>query len=94
MRVLTAHFLSRYPDRVLNIHPSLLPAFPGVDAQRQAWEHGVTVAGCTVHLVDDSLDGGAIVLQAAVPRIAVDQGGVNLDKLTPGEPIARVSDSD
>jgi phosphoribosylglycinamide formyltransferase-1 len=67
MRVLTAHFLSRYPDRVLNIHPSLLPAFPGVDAQRQAWEHGVKVAGCTVHLVDDSLDGGAIVLQATVP---------------------------
>jgi phosphoribosylglycinamide formyltransferase 1 len=67
MRVLTARFLARFPDRVLNIHPSLLPAFPGVDAQRQAWEHGVKVAGCTVHFVDQSLDGGAIVLQASVP---------------------------
>jgi phosphoribosylglycinamide formyltransferase-1 len=67
MRVLTPHFLGRFPDRVLNIHPSLLPAFPGIDAQRQAFAHGVKVAGCTVHFVDASVDGGAIVLQAAVP---------------------------
>jgi phosphoribosylglycinamide formyltransferase 1 len=67
MRVLTPRFLGRYTDRVLNIHPSLLPAFPGVDAQRQAFEHGVKVTGCTVHFVDASLDGGAIILQAAVP---------------------------
>jgi phosphoribosylglycinamide formyltransferase 1 len=67
MRVLTAHFLARFPDRILNIHPSLLPAFPGVEAQRQALEHGVKVAGATVHFVDLGLDGGAIVLQAAVP---------------------------
>jgi phosphoribosylglycinamide formyltransferase 1 len=67
MRVLTAHFLGRFPDRILNIHPSLLPAFPGVEAQRQALEHGVKVAGATVHFVDLGLDAGAIVLQAAVP---------------------------
>jgi phosphoribosylglycinamide formyltransferase-1 len=66
MRVLTAHFLARFPDRILNIHPSLLPAFPGIDAQRQALEHGVKVTGATVHFVDVGLDAGAIVLQAAV----------------------------
>ena len=67
MRLLTARFLDRYPDRVINVHPSLLPAFPGVDAQRQAFDHGVKVAGCTVHFVNAALDDGAIILQAAVP---------------------------
>jgi phosphoribosylglycinamide formyltransferase-1 len=67
MRLLTPRFLDRFPDHILNIHPSLLPAFPGVDAQRQALEHGVKVTGATVHFVDASLDGGAIVAQAAVP---------------------------
>lgn len=67
MRVLGAAFLAKYPDRVLNIHPSLLPAFPGLHAQKQALAHGVKLAGCTVHFVDASLDGGAIVLQDAVP---------------------------
>ena len=67
MRVLGARFLERYPDRVLNIHPSLLPAFPGLSAPKQALAHGVKVSGCTVHFVDASLDGGAIVLQDAVP---------------------------
>jgi len=66
MRRLHAPFLAAFPDRILNIHPSLLPAFPGLDAIRQAWEHGVRVTGCTVHMVDDSLDGGPIVAQAAV----------------------------
>jgi phosphoribosylglycinamide formyltransferase-1 len=66
MRILTPRFLDRFPDRVLNIHPSLLPAFPGVDAQRQALEHGVKVTGATVHLVDAGLDAGPIVLQEAV----------------------------
>lgn len=66
MRRLHAPFLSAFPDRILNIHPSLLPAFPGLDAIRQAWEHGVQVTGCTVHLVDESLDGGPIVAQSAV----------------------------
>lgn len=68
LRVLTERFLGRFPsDRVLNIHPSLLPAFPGLHAQRQALEHGVKVSGCTVHFVTTDLDGGPIVLQAAVP---------------------------
>ena len=66
MRVLTPGFVSLFPNRILNIHPSLLPAFPGIDAQRQAWAHGVKVAGATVHLVDDSLDGGPIVMQEAI----------------------------
>ncbi len=66
MRLLTAEFCRAFPLRALNIHPSLLPAFPGLDAQKQALEHGVKVSGCTVHFVDDRLDGGPIILQAAV----------------------------
>ena len=67
MRLLSASFIRAFPERILNIHPSLLPAFPGLDAQKQALEHGVKVTGCTVHLVDEFLDAGPIVLQAAVP---------------------------
>lgn len=67
MRLLGATFLDAFPGAILNIHPSLLPAFPGVDAPRQAWTHGVKVAGATVHLVTGELDGGPIVAQAAVP---------------------------
>lgn len=67
MRLVGAPLLDAFPDRILNVHPSLLPAFPGVDAQRQALEHGVKIAGATVHLVTRELDGGPIVLQAAVP---------------------------
>lgn len=66
MRILTPRFLDRFPNRVLNIHPSLLPAFPGIDAQRQAFEHGVKVTGATVHFVDAGLDAGPIIAQAAV----------------------------
>ena len=66
MRLLTPEFCRTFPLRVLNIHPSLLPAFPGLDAQRQALEHGVKIAGCTVHFVDEQLDAGPIVLQSAV----------------------------
>lgn len=72
MRLLTGHFLGRFPDRVVNIHPALLPAFPGVDAQAQALEHGVKVAGCTVHLVDEGTDTGPILAQAAVPVLPDD----------------------
>jgi phosphoribosylglycinamide formyltransferase-1 len=72
MRVLTARFLDRFPDRILNIHPSLLPSFPGVDAQRQAFEAGVKITGATVHFVNAELDGGAIVMQAAVPVLPDD----------------------
>ncbi len=67
MRLLSASFIRAYPNRVLNIHPSLLPAFPGLDAQRQALEHGVKITGCTVHFVDEELDAGPIILQSAVP---------------------------
>ncbi len=67
MRLLSAMFVREFPMRILNIHPSLLPAFPGLDAQHQALEHGVKVSGCTVHFVDERLDAGPIVLQATVP---------------------------
>jgi len=67
MRLVSPGFIQAYQDRVLNIHPSLLPAFPGLDAQRQALEHGVKITGCTVHIVDEELDHGPIVMQHAVP---------------------------
>ena len=67
MRLIGSSLLDAFPQRILNIHPSLLPAFPGVDAQRQALEHGVKVSGATVHLVTSELDGGPIVMQAPVP---------------------------
>ena len=67
MRLLSAGFIREFPGRVLNIHPSLLPAFPGLDAQHQALEHGVKITGCTVHFVDEYLDAGPIIVQAAVP---------------------------
>lgn len=66
MRLLSSRFVGAYPRRIVNIHPSLLPAFPGLRAQRQALEHGVKVSGCTVHLVDEGLDSGPIVVQRAV----------------------------
>lgn len=66
MRLLGRTFLDAFPNAILNIHPSLLPSFPGVDAQRQAWEHGAKVAGATVHFVSDELDGGPILRQVAV----------------------------
>jgi phosphoribosylglycinamide formyltransferase 1 len=72
MRLLSAEFMRAFPQRILNIHPSLLPAFPGLDAQRQALAYGVTVSGCTVHFVDEELDHGVIVLQKAVPVLAGD----------------------
>ena len=67
MRLLGRTFLDAFPGAILNIHPSLLPSFPGVDAQRQAWEHGAKVAGATVHFVTGELDGGPIIVQSAVP---------------------------
>lgn len=67
LRLLSPAFVGRYRQRIVNVHPSLLPAFPGLDAQRQALEHGVKVSGCTVHLVDEELDAGPIVVQRAVP---------------------------
>jgi phosphoribosylglycinamide formyltransferase-1 len=67
MRLLSASFIRAFPHRILNIHPSLLPAFPGLDAQHQALEHGVKISGCTVHFVDEYLDAGPILIQTAVP---------------------------
>jgi len=72
MRILSPGFIRRFPNAVLNIHPSLLPAFPGLDAQQQALDHGVRFSGCTVHFVDESLDGGPIVRQAVVPVLPDD----------------------
>lgn len=67
MRLLSGNFVRAFSGRILNVHPSLLPAFPGLDAQYQALAHGVKIAGCTVHFVDEDLDSGPILLQAAVP---------------------------
>jgi phosphoribosylglycinamide formyltransferase 1 len=67
MRLLSPDFIRAFPNRIINIHPSLLPAFPGMDAQKQALEYGVKVTGCTVHFVDEHLDHGAIILQKTVP---------------------------
>jgi phosphoribosylglycinamide formyltransferase-1 len=72
MRLVGPSLLGEYPNAMLNVHPSLLPAFPGVDAQRQALEHGVKITGATVHLVTDQLDGGPIVLQSPVPVLEHD----------------------
>ena len=72
MRFLSPCFVEAFRGRILNIHPSLLPAFPGLDAQRQALTHGVKVSGCTVHFVDESLDGGPIIMQRAVPVLDAD----------------------
>ena len=73
MRLISPTFLDAFPNRVLNIHPSLLPAFPGLDAQRQALEYGVQVSGCTVHFVDENLDHGVIILQRSVPVLPDDE---------------------
>jgi phosphoribosylglycinamide formyltransferase 1 len=67
MRLLSREFLSAFPGRILNIHPSLLPLFPGLDAQQQAIDHGAKVSGCTVHFVDETLDGGPVIAQREVP---------------------------
>lgn len=72
MRLLSPCFIDAFRGRILNIHPSLLPSFPGLDAQRQALEHGVKYSGCTVHFVDETLDGGPIIAQRVVPVLAGD----------------------
>lgn len=72
MRLLSTKFVQAFPNRVLNVHPSLLPAFAGLDAQRQALEYGVKITGCTVHLVDEFLDSGPILIQRAVPVLDKD----------------------
>ncbi len=72
MRILSPHFLENFPNRVINIHPSLIPAFQGLNAQRRAVEFGSKITGCSVHIVDESVDGGPVVVQAAVPVLPED----------------------
>jgi|SRR5688572_18689727 len=81
MRLLSAAFVRRFPMRILNIHPSLLPAFPGLDAQHQAFDYGVKVSGCSVHFVDEHLDHGPIVLQTAVPVLPDDTADLLSDRI-------------
>ena len=72
MRLLSPYFVSSFPQKILNIHPSLLPSFPGLESQKQALDHGVKFAGCTVHFVDENLDAGPIIVQAVVPVLDAD----------------------
>ena len=88
MRLLTPTFLEAFPQRVLNIHPSLLPAFPGLDAQRQAVEYGVKVSGCTVHFVDEHLDHGVIVVQRQVSVLESDDEHTLAERILEQEHIA------
>ncbi|HZH90764.1 MAG TPA: phosphoribosylglycinamide formyltransferase [Pyrinomonadaceae bacterium] len=85
MRLLSPQFIEVFRGRILNIHPSLLPAFPGLDAQRQAIEHGVKVSGCTVHFVDETLDGGPIITQRVVPVLDDDTPETLAARILPEE---------
>jgi phosphoribosylglycinamide formyltransferase-1 len=88
MRLLSAEFVAAFPDRILNIHPSLLPAFPGLEAQTQALEYGAKIAGCTVHFVDEHLDHGVIVLQRSVPVQETDDAHALADRILHEEHVA------
>ncbi len=88
MRLLSPEFVQAFPERILNIHPSLLPAFPGLDAQEQAFNYGVQVAGCTVHFVDEELDHGVIVLQKAFPVHEGDDSQALAERILEQEHIA------
>ena len=88
MRLLSPAFVAAFPNRILNIHPSLLPAFPGLDAQQQAFDYGAQIVGCTVHLVDDQLDHGAIVVQRAIPVLDTDDAHSLADRILAEEHIA------
>lgn len=88
MRLISPAFLEAFPNRILNIHPSLLPAFPGLDAQRQALEYGVQISGCTVHFVDENLDHGVIVTQRAVPVLPQDDEHTLTERILEQEHIA------
>jgi phosphoribosylglycinamide formyltransferase-1 len=97
MRLLSPEFVAAFPNRILNIHPSLLPAFPGLEAQQQAFDYGVKVAGCTVHFVDEHLDHGAIIIQRAIPLLDSDDAHslaariLSEEHLAYTEAIARVA---
>ena len=88
MRLLTSVFLGAFSERVLNIHPSLLPAFPGLDAQRQAFEYGAQISGCTVHFVDEHLDHGVIVVQRSVPVVETDDEHTLSERILEQEHVA------
>jgi len=88
MRLLSPEFIAAFPHRILNIHPSLLPAFPGLEAQEQAFAYGVKVAGCTVHFVDEELDHGPIVVQRTIPVQETDDAHSLADRILAEEHIA------
>lgn len=88
MRLLSPEFVAAFPNRILNIHPSLLPAFPGLEAQQQAFEYGVKVTGCTVHFVDEDLDHGVIVVQRAIPVLETDDAHSLAERILAEEHIA------
>lgn len=81
MRIVGETVLAAFPNRVINIHPALLPAFPGLHAQRQAWEYGVRYSGCTVHFVDGGMDSGPVILQAVVPVLPEDTAGTLAERI-------------
>ena len=88
MRLLSPEFVAAFPNRILNIHPSLLPAFPGLEAQTQAFDYGVQVAGCTVHFVDEHLDHGVIVVQRAIPVLESDDAHSLSERILAEEHLA------
>ena len=88
MRLLSPWFVQQFPRRILNIHPSLLPAFPGLEAQEQAFAYGVKVSGCTVHFVDEELDHGAIIVQKTVPVLDTDNEHTLATRILEQEHIA------
>jgi phosphoribosylglycinamide formyltransferase-1 len=88
LRLLSPWFVQQFPGKILNIHPSLLPAFPGLEAQRQALEYGVQFSGCTVHFVDEHLDHGPIVLQKSVPVLPTDDEHTLADRILIQEHVA------
>jgi|HubBroStandDraft_5_1064220.scaffolds.fasta_scaffold23029_2 phosphoribosylglycinamide formyltransferase-1 len=88
MRLLSPWFVQQFPNRILNIHPSLLPAFPGLEAQKQAFDYGVRFSGCTVHFVDENLDHGAIIVQKVVPVLDTDDDHALAARILEQEHIA------
>src|SRR5271157_4567322 len=88
MRLLSPWFVQQFPHRILNIHPSLLPSFPGLEAQQQAFAYGVKVSGCTVHFVDEELDHGAIIVQKTVPVLDTDDEHTLADRILEQEHVA------
>jgi phosphoribosylglycinamide formyltransferase 1 len=88
MRIITPGFVEAFPNRILNVHPSLLPAFPGLDAQHQAFDYGAKIAGCTVHFVDEAVDHGVIILQKTVPVLDDDTAELLSERILEQEHLA------